>query len=58
MIAYVPNDRSVIRLPEWLVLQTRQEAEVLCTKRLSALQWIVTHRGRWIRPRRRLRLVS
>lgn len=54
---FIPNDRSVVRLPCCLILQTKHQAEKLCFKRLAALSWIHGHRGRWLRPRRRLRVV-
>jgi hypothetical protein len=45
MNATLPNDRSVIRLPEGLRLQTGLQAETLCVKRLRALKWLKTERS-------------
>lgn len=39
----LPNDRSVIRLPVGIRLQTGLEAETLCVKRLRAKRWLKQH---------------
>lgn len=59
MIAFIPNDRSLARLPAGTVLQTGDQAERMLQKKLRALVWLRNSKPRAAKLRRRhLRAVS